>query len=251
MKRLKWVAGVAALGIAVTSALVSGLGGPGSISSSPAEAQTAVTNNSGRALQVIDGVSGQPVYFGGEPWMIQPGQTFFTHPWHGSSRFVYGDQAYHYIGSVGGSTFQFFIVEDWAASSGAEVPPAVPTAAPAPAATPTPSTPYVQSGGTSYEPNCGLTMIKGRIVNPDGLGRQGVRVQVSAPTWSVVSRESDNNGNYDVVLDGRPKEGVWNVQVWDGSGLSPIVTVETNTTDCQPGGSGRQVAIVDFRKTSY
>ena len=248
MMRLKWVAGVAALGIVVMGALVGGFGGPGSLFPAPVEAQTAVTNTSGRALQVIDGVSGQPVSFGGQPWMILPGETFFTHPWQGGSRFVYGGQAYHYIGSVGGSRFQFFLVEDWGTDPNIG---AAPTATPTPVATATPSLPYVQSGSVSYLPNCGLTQVKGRIVNPDGVGRPGVRVRVSSGDWSALSNPTNNEGNWDVLLEGFPKAGVWNVQIWEDSGVSPVVTVETNTVDCGPSGTGRQVAVIDFRRTSY
>ncbi len=119
-------------------------------------------------------------------------------------------------------------------------------------ATPTPTTPYIVSGnGVSYLPNCGLTQIKGRIVNPDGAGRAGVTVRVSSGDFAAVSNPSDGNGNWDVVLDGRPKAGTWSVQVWDGSGQSPVVTVQTDTNDCGPSGSGHQIGIVDFQKTSY
>ncbi len=72
-----------------------------------------VTNNSGRSQQVIDGVTGLPVYLGSTPWQIAPGETILSHQWNGAPRFTFNGRTYHYIGSVGGSTFRFFLVEDW------------------------------------------------------------------------------------------------------------------------------------------
>lgn len=249
MKRLQWLAGVlAAIGL-IAVLVLSGVGGPNAAYSQVADSSI-VTNTSGRALQVIDGVSGQPVYFGDGPWMIQPGQTFYSFPWQDSSRFFYGNRYYHYIGSVPGSRFQFFLVEDWQANSGQSTVPLQPPATPTPVATATPTTPYLHLS-TSYLPNCGLTQVKGKIVNPDGIGRGGVHVRVSSGDWSAISNPSNSDGTWDVLLAGEPKAGVWQVQVWDNGGQSPVVTVETNTGDCGPNGNGRQVAVVDFKKHSY
>lgn len=76
---------------------------------------TPVVNSSGRSQPVLDGASGQPVYIGSQPWTVAPGETILSHSWGDSPRFVYGGRSYHYIGSIGGSTFRFFLVEDWAA----------------------------------------------------------------------------------------------------------------------------------------
>lgn len=249
MTTFRWIACLAAVVATLGSFAVVGLIGP-TIAFSQ-NGSTIVTNTSGRPLQVVDGVTGQPVSFGGQPWLIEPGQSFYSFPWNDSSRFVFGGTAYHYIGSVPGSRFQFFIVEDWLINSGQAPLPPLATATPTPVpATPTPTTPFVNQS-VSYLPNCGLTQVKGRIVNPDGNGRGGVRVRVSSGDWSAISNPSNNDGHWDVLLDSKPKPGVWDVQVWDNGPQSEVVRVETNTSDCGPSGSGRQVAVIDFRKLTY
>ncbi len=82
-----------------------------------------VSNNSGRPLPVLDGASGLPINMGGRPWTIAPGESILSHHWGDSPRFVYGGRSYHYIGSVGGSSFRFFLVEDWTDTPGSPPPP--------------------------------------------------------------------------------------------------------------------------------
>ncbi|HEX2173508.1 MAG TPA: hypothetical protein VHL09_13815 [Dehalococcoidia bacterium] len=250
MTKLRWILGLVAVAATVGSLLLSGLSGP-----FPAYSQvgtpTVLTNTSGRALQVLDGVSGQPVWFGGAPWVIEPGAQFYSHPWGESSRFFYGGQYYHYLGSVPGTRFQFFLIEDWESNATGSAPGLLPAATATPVATATPTTPYVVSS-VSYQPNCGITQVKGRVVNPDGVGRGGVQVRVSAGEWSAISNPSDSNGYWDVLLDNKPKAGSWDVAVWENNAaVSPVQRVDTNTEDCGPNGGGRQVAVVDFRRTSY
>lgn len=249
MKKLRWVAGLAAVVGTIGSLTLAGIGRPDPAFSQAGQ-PVVMTNTSGVPLQVIDGNSGQPVSFGGQPWVIQPGAQFYSHPWGGSSRFRFGGKFYHYLGSVPGSQFQFFLVEDVGSTAAGAPPALLPPVTPTPAATATPTTPYVISS-VGYLPNCGLTQVKGRIVNPDGNGRGGVRVRVSSGDWNTISNPSDGNGNWDVLLDGRPKAGAWDVVVWDNGPQSPVQRVETNTNDCGPNGGGRQVAVVDFRRTSY
>ena len=74
---------------------------------------TLVTNNSGQAQPVLDGATGQPVYIGDQPWTMAPGETIISHAWGDYPRYVYGGHSYHYMGSIGGSNFRFFVVPDW------------------------------------------------------------------------------------------------------------------------------------------
>lgn len=78
-------------------------------------------NTSGRALPILEGSSGQPVRFGDEPWVIKPGERFFSLPWGDAPRFRWGDKSFHYLGAIGGSRFRFFLVEDWGPAEPARV----------------------------------------------------------------------------------------------------------------------------------
>jgi hypothetical protein len=131
-------------------------------------------------------------------------------------------------------------------------PPAPPPAPAPPPPPPAPAFPYAQQGAVTWEPNCGLTLIKGRIFNRDGGPQGGVTVRVWAAGWDgALSFPSRDDGYWDVLLDIQPKAGQWNVAVVDrntGQPLSPTVVVETGTGDCGPGGGGRQVATVNFRQ---
>jgi len=106
-------------------------------------------------------------------------------------------------------------------------------------------------------PNCGLTQIKGTVKDEQGRPLNGVTVRVwwdGAGPDQVYSLPSGTDprqpaGYWDVVLAPYPKEGKWYVAVVDretGAYLSEVVTVYTDTRDCKPGGTGRQVVIIDF-----
>jgi hypothetical protein len=113
--------------------------------------------------------------------------------------------------------------------------------------------PFYQAGGTTWEPNCGLTQIKGWITNRFGGALAGVTVRVWAAGWDgVYSAPSRGDGYYDVVLDVRGRDATWNVAVVQretGQQLSPVVVVQTNSGDCGPTGGGHQVATVRFQQS--
>src|SRR5205823_7809058 len=95
---------------------------------------------------------------------------------------------------------------------------AVPSATPAgPTATPTPSGPiydYLQKGSVTFEPNCGLTLIKGQVFDGSGTAKAGVTVKVGSNGWGgAVSAPARGDGYWDMLLDIRPKNGQWNVAV--------------------------------------
>jgi hypothetical protein len=135
---------------------------------------------------------------------------------------------------------------------------AVPSATPAgPTATPTPSGPiydFLQKGSVTWEPNCGLTMIKGQVFDGSGAPKAGVTVKVWANGWpGAVSAPARGDGYWDMLLDIRPKNGQWNVAVVKKETdqlQSPTIVAETNDANCAPGGTGRQVAKVDFQENT-
>lgn len=106
-----------------------------------------------------------------------------------------------------------------------------------------------------YLPNCGLTFIEGTVWNPDGVTqRSDVRVKVWTAGWEVIrvtpTDAGKGPGYYDVILSTEgPREGNWFVAVVDANGnpLSDTVSFDTNTTNCEPGGTGHQWVIVDFK----
>ena len=216
-----------------------------------------VVNTSGRSLPVLDGVTGAPLAIGDLPWVILPGDSFASYPWQGADRYSYDGYYYYYVGQAFETRNQFYLVEDWilngefitddpaesgpVASVSLLPPPPTPTPVPTvPAlATPRPVFGNYVPSAVSYEPNCGLTAVKGRIVNPDGGPRSGVTVRLTSGDYSAISKPSDDNGLYDITLASEAKAGVWTVQVWiESAGQSEAVTVVTDTHDCRPGGSG-------------
>src|SRR5207245_10371196 len=84
-----------------------------------------------------------------------------------------------------------------------------------PTATPTPSGPiydYLQKGSVTWEPNCGLTLIKGQVFDGNGNAKAGVTVKVWSNGWGgAVSAPARGDGYWDLLLDLRPKHGQWNV----------------------------------------
>src|SRR5439155_13724926 len=123
-----------------------------------------------------------------------------------------------------------------------------PTATPAPGTTPTATVPagptatptlastagfaFVPKGSASWEPNCGLTLIKGYIYKRDGSVFPGVTVKVWTAGWDgAISFPARNDGYWDVLLDAvHAKSGLWSVAVVKketGELQSPTVQVDT------------------------
>ena len=97
-------------------------------------------------------------------------------------------------------------------------------------------------------------MIKGQIRSGDALIND-VAVHVwwegSEGVFSVPAGRDPTkpDGYWDVVLDSRAKSGRWFVAVADPASkvhISPVVTVETDETPCEPDSDGRQIITVDF-----
>lgn len=137
------------------------------------------------------------------------------------------------------------------------VPTNTPTITNTPAPTGTPNPYKFGAEDPFYLPNCGLTMVRGMIKTETGQPLNGVTVRVwwdGAGPEQVYSRPSGTdptkpNGYWDVVLASGPKVGKWYVTVVDretGAPLSETITVNTDVGPCEPGGSGKQVVIVDF-----
>src|SRR5437764_524094 len=78
--------------------------------------------------------------------------------------------------------------------------PAAPTATPTLASTA--GFAFVPKGSASWEPNCGLTLIKGYIYKKDGSVYPGVTVKVWTAGWDgAISFPARNDGYWDVLLD--------------------------------------------------
>jgi uncharacterized protein YraI len=133
-------------------------------------------------------------------------------------------------------------------------------AAPAPANTPVPAAPTVpppppqpQAQYTIHnifgQVNEAITQVRGNIRDSGGNPVNGIRVRVRSGSFCTVSYPSGPpggypNGNYDVLLDNRAKEGQWQVAIVDGPAdtednscngslnvLSEEVSVPTNTRE--------------------
>ncbi len=145
-------------------------------------------------------------------------------------------------------------------------PPPLPTATPPPTATPKPPPtatptlppfPYLVRG-IGWEPNCGLTQVKIRLSDASNpfLRINGVRfrVQTADNSWGVVSSPTGADGQEpgytQVTMDNRAKVASWQVIPLDAQGnpAAPGASFTTDTQNCQPGGSGHQVAVVDWAK---
>ena len=123
-----------------------------------------------------------------------------------------------------------------------------------PTPTPVPTTPYT---GTfvRWEPNCGGTQVKGTVRDANGNPLAGVTVRVllfgiqhgdPLTTSEQGFYEFNRFGTSDPLL-----EIDYTVAIIDpatGQLLSNEVYVRTDRNDCEPGGSGHQVATIDFQR---
>ena len=139
-----------------------------------------------------------------------------------------------------------------------EYPPGMtPPSTPTPTATPRPAVTYSQSGSVRYENNCGNQWIEGKILNPDGSGKNGVRVKVvGRDGYTIISRPTggewrpDPVGVFVVMLQSGENNFMdysWTVEVYDDNGTtvtSDRVTVYTDK-DCSSYDK-RQVPFVNF-----
>ncbi|MDA8217239.1 MAG: hypothetical protein M0Z94_06425 [Dehalococcoidales bacterium] len=130
---------------------------------------------------------------------------------------------------------------------------------PTPTATPRPAVTYSLSGTVHYQNNAGTQWVEGRIYNPDGSPRNGVRVKVSGiDGWSTISRptggemRSDPNGLWTVTLQSPASnfmDYTWFAEVVEDNGqavTSERVTFYTDRDFSTP--DKRQVAFIDFKR---
>ena len=132
-----------------------------------------------------------------------------------------------------------------------------------PTSTPTPLPPPKQFSAqlVRWWPNCGISLVKGKVVEPNGDPVNGLRVRVWADGWdgatSLVSGIglTYGPGEWDVVLR-QGQSGKFYVTVWDWQTGpdsytrvdSDVLVLDFNYTqeNCQPDGDGHQVAEVRF-----
>ena len=110
MRRVRWLPALCLLAVGACLFLLSGRSAS---AESPPVTFPEYVNTSGRALPIIEGSTGKPVRFGDQPWTLNPGERFFSLPWGDAPRFQFDGKSYHYLGSVAGSRFRFFLVEEW------------------------------------------------------------------------------------------------------------------------------------------
>ena len=132
-----------------------------------------------------------------------------------------------------------------------------------PTPTPLPPPPPKQFSAqlVRWWPNCGIALVKGKIVEHDGAPVNGLRMRVWADSWdgslSLVSGIglSYGPGEWDVLLR-QGQTGKFYVTVWDWQTGpdsytrvdSEVLELDFNYTleNCQPEGDGHQVAEVQF-----
>jgi LysM repeat protein len=139
-----------------------------------------------------------------------------------------------------------------------------PTAQPA-TATPAPPAATLQfTGEVTWDqyvaPNCGGPAIAKQSAIKDAAGNpvNGVRVEVNCYDNIFISHPSGTPGEYDAghydfaFGQTTPQNWTCSARVLDVNGQpvasSAVITVQFDTNDCRPGGSGHQVAIVNWTK---
>ena len=117
--------------------------------------------------------------------------------------------------------------------------------------------PFVQAG-ISWEPNCGMTMVKIKVLDPEARPLNGVQFRIESEdgTWSATSvktgTEGRDTGWTDFFLSQDPKGGTWKIWSVDQSGLrlSDTVFLATDTGPCEPGREGHQVATLQVQQVA-
>lgn len=131
-------------------------------------------------------------------------------------------------------------------------PPATPTPVPP---TPTPIPPYAAiAKSVGWLPNCGVTQVKIQLHDPLGFRKNGYRFKIASADggWSAVSFPTGSGGyepgETDFTLNTRPVANTWLIWLLDrqGNPVEPKLTIQTDTNDCRPEGSGHQVALVEW-----
>jgi hypothetical protein len=113
-------------------------------------------------------------------------------------------------------------------------------------------------GPIEYEPDCDRTSLEGTVWDV-GSGSQApgvpLKVCVEGEYWCATLRtgqDRNKGAGYFIGILGAegPRAGSWWVTVVDeqGRALSERVNFQTDTGACNPGGSGRQLVIIDFKK---
>lgn len=130
--------------------------------------------------------------------------------------------------------------------------------APVPAAPAGPVTiPFVHAG-IFWEPNCGMTLIKIRVLDPEARAMDGVQfhIEIEDGTWSATSVKTGSEGRdtgwTDFFLSETPKAGTWKIWAVDvfGNRLSNTVFVVTDEGPCEPEREGHQVATLHFQQVA-
>lgn len=143
-------------------------------------------------------------------------------------------------------------------------PRATNTPTPRPKPTNTPAPAYAFTGTLIWDPNVApncdgpgiskLSIIKDRAGNPVN----GVRIELDCYGNKWLSHPSGNPGEYDPghydfsLGAHEPQPWTCTARVYDLNGVpvssSQVVTIQFDTNACTPGGSGHQMAIVNWTK---
>jgi hypothetical protein len=113
-------------------------------------------------------------------------------------------------------------------------------------------------GPIEYQPDCDVTTLDGTVWDVGSASQvPGVllKVCIEGEYWCEDVRTGQypdkGSGYYAATLGYEgPRAGSWWIAVVDeqGRALSERVNFQTDTHDCDPGGSGRQWVIIDFKK---
>lgn len=118
-----------------------------------------------------------------------------------------------------------------------------------------PDLPYT-AVSLSWEPNCGITLVKVYVREAAGSFINGIRARIesAAGGWSAISVPTGADGRdpgwTDFTLRHGPVAENWNIWLVDDAEgpLAAPFRITTDDLDCQSGGSGHQVATVQFVK---
>jgi hypothetical protein len=127
-----------------------------------------------------------------------------------------------------------------------------------PTATATPTYLFSLYKPIEYLPDCATTTLEGTVWDrdpPNQLGGVLLKVCIEGEYWCgplQTGQDKTKGAGYysgDLGQEG-PRAGNWWVAVVDAEGkpLSQAVRFSTDTRDCEPGGTGHQWVIIDFKR---